>query len=287
MGFFDRTLDDVSNIVHLEHVNVRQPDQRLATLFYVLGLGFTRDPYMMVGVDNMWVNIGRHQIHLPTGDPQRVRGTIGLVVPDLTGLKQRLSEVSDALVETEFNFVDHGSTVEATCPWGNRFRCHGPAPEFGSTSLAIPYVEFPVAIGTATRIRDFYRQILSASADASLKDGLLTASVCVGRDQFLFFRETTEVLTPYDGHHVQLYIADFSGPYRRLAERGCITRDVDPHEWRFTEIVDVGTNEPIFTLEHEVRSLKHPLYARPLVNRNPAQTNRAYVRGNDGFSGTF
>src|SRR6185295_18852810 len=75
---YDRTREDVSNIVHLEHVNVTQPDQRLATLFYVAGLGGTRDPYIMVGPNNMWVNLGRSQMHLPSRDPQRLRGTIGL-----------------------------------------------------------------------------------------------------------------------------------------------------------------------------------------------------------------
>jgi len=87
----DRTREDVSNIVHLEHVNVTQPDQRLATLFYISGFGLTRDPYMFVGVDNMWVNIGRNQMHLPTGAPQRVRGTIGLILPELNELKWRLN----------------------------------------------------------------------------------------------------------------------------------------------------------------------------------------------------
>ena len=67
----DRTHDSTSNIVLLEHVNVTVPDQRVATLFYVSGLGFTRDPYLMVGVENMWINIGRNQMHLPTNRPQR------------------------------------------------------------------------------------------------------------------------------------------------------------------------------------------------------------------------
>ena len=40
-------------------------------------------------------------------------------------------------------------------------------------------------------------------------------------------------------------------------------------------------------VEHEVRSLKHPLYGRPLVNRNPAQTNRPYARGQDSFRGIY
>ncbi len=36
-----------------------------------------------------------------------------------------------------------------------------------------------------------------------------------------------------------------------------------------------------FTIEHEVRSMKHPLYLRPLVNRNPAQTIMQYAPGSD------
>ena len=36
--------EDIGNIVSLEHVNVPIPDQSLATLFYVVGMGFTRDP---------------------------------------------------------------------------------------------------------------------------------------------------------------------------------------------------------------------------------------------------
>ncbi|HVA13847.1 MAG TPA: hypothetical protein VNF99_11395, partial [Stellaceae bacterium] len=55
---FDRAAEDLGNIVKLEHVNVRIPDQRLATLFYVAGLGFTRDPYIMVSTNNMWINMG-------------------------------------------------------------------------------------------------------------------------------------------------------------------------------------------------------------------------------------
>ena len=46
---FDRTAEDPGNIVELGHVNVRVPDQHLATLFYVVGLGLTRDPYLMTG----------------------------------------------------------------------------------------------------------------------------------------------------------------------------------------------------------------------------------------------
>jgi len=284
---FDRTLEDVGNIVHLEHVNVRQPDQQLATIFYVSALGLTRDPYMMVGVDNMWVNIGRSQIHLPTGNPQRIRGTIGLVMPDLHALMKRLRDAALLLSDTQFGFREREEFVEATCPWGNRFRCHAPSPELGETQLGIAYVEFTAPAGTANRIARFYREIINASANVSVRDGSVMARVGAGGHQCLIFRETAGGMPAYDGHHVQIYIADFSGPYRRLLERNLITRDVDPHEWRFQNIVDLDSNEAVFTIEHEVRSLKHPLYARPLVNRNPEQNNPNYIRGNDGFSGSF
>ena len=38
---YDRAAEDLGNAIHLEHVNVCIPDQRLATLFYVAGLGLT------------------------------------------------------------------------------------------------------------------------------------------------------------------------------------------------------------------------------------------------------
>ena len=79
---FDRRRQDTGNILFLEHVNVKVPDQTVATTFYVQGLGFTRDPYLMVSTENMWINIGQQQFHLPTGAPQVLRGWVGLVVPD-------------------------------------------------------------------------------------------------------------------------------------------------------------------------------------------------------------
>ena len=42
---FNRSEGDLGNIVALEHVNLAIPDQSLATIFYGMGMGFTRDPY--------------------------------------------------------------------------------------------------------------------------------------------------------------------------------------------------------------------------------------------------
>jgi hypothetical protein len=282
---YDRRTEDVGNIVLLEHVNVTQPDQRPTTLFYIVALGGTRDPYMMVGLDNMWINYGRTQLHMPSRDPQPqvLRGTLGFVVPDLALLKARLERVAPRLAGTKFAWRDCGTHVEATCPWGNRVRCHAPAPAFGDTELALAYVEFDVPEGSAPGIARFYTEVMGAPATAA--DG--SARVPVGRGQALVFTETAAQLPPYDGHHIQIYLADFSGPYRKLVERGLITLETDAHEWRFRTIVDPASGAALFEVEHEVRSLKHPLYARPLVNRNPAQTNTRYARGQDAFRGIY
>lgn len=280
---FDRATEDVGNLVLLEHVNVTQPDQRLATLFYVVALGGTRDPFIMVGVENMWVNFGRTQLHLPTNRPQILRGTLGFVVPDLRALKARFERVAPLLKDTKFSFKDLDSHIEATCPWGNRLRCHAPAPEFGATQLALAYVEFDVPPGTAEGIARFYRDVIKAPANTDRG----RARVSVGGAQELRFSETRAPLPAYDGHHVAVYTADFSGPYRWLRERELITMETGAHEWRFQKIVDPESAAPLFEIEHEVRSLRHPLYARPLVNRNPAITNTAYAPGQESFRGTY
>lgn len=284
---YDRAREDVGNIVHLEHVNITQPDQNLATLFYVAGLGGTRDPYLMVGLDNMWVNFGRTQMHLPSREPQRLRGTLGLVVPDLALLGKRLDRVAPGLRGTEYGFENREDHVAVTCPWGNRFRCHAPAAQFGATTLALAYIEFDVLQGSAEGIARFYQRIMGAPSVVAERNGARAAAVSVGRDQRLWFRETAQSLPAYDGHHIQVYLVDFSAPYERLKERGLVTRETDAHEWRFQDIVDPDSGAALFRIEHEVRSMKHPLFGRPLVNRNPAQSNSNYSRGQDRFRGIY
>ena len=283
---YDRTRQDLGNIVLLEHVNVCIPDQRLATIFYLSGLGLTRDPYLMAGVENMWVNAGRSQFHLPSRGTQVLRGHVGIVMPDLAALKRRLQKVAPLLAETRFAWEERDGVVEAMCPWGNRFRCHAPAPEFGGAELAIAYVEFGVPPGSAAGITRFYQQILQAQAE--FKGGAEPmAVISTSATQRLRFRETARPLPEYDGHHVQIYVTDFSGPHRRLLERGLITEESDEYQYRFRDLVDPADGRKLFTIEHEVRSLTHPLYARPLVNRNPEQSNRNYVSGHDAFRGTY
>ena len=161
---YDRRNQDVGNIVALEHVNVRIPDQVLATAFYISGLGMTRDPYVMVGIENMWINMGQQQFHLPTGAPQVVPGHVGVVVPDLDALAARLEAVRPALAGTKFDCSVEDKYIRVTCPWGNRFQCYAPGAQWGDITLGVVYVEFPVPPGHAAGVKRFYEIVMGASA---------------------------------------------------------------------------------------------------------------------------
>jgi catechol-2,3-dioxygenase len=278
---FDRAAEDLGNSIHLEHVNVTVPDQHLATLFYVAGLGLTRDPYLLVSDTNMWINVGRSQFHLPSSDAQVVRGHTGLVISGRAALLNRLASVAKKLEATKFTFGEHNDYVEATCPWGNRVRCYEPdAERFGRITLGIPYVEFDVPVGSAKGICAFYPEIMGMPTELRNGDGTV-ARVQVGKNQHLQFRETDRPQPEYDGHHVQIYVTNFSGPHKKLLKRDLVYSEDNPYQYRFRDIVDLDSGKHLFTIEHEVRSATHPMYLRPLINRNPMQTNRNYAHGHD------
>ena len=284
---YDRAAEDLGNIVGIGHVNVCITDQHHGTDFYVTGLGYTRDPFLNTGSGNMWINVGMSQFHLPMGTPDRLRGVIGLVSPDRAALLDRLAKVrnSKKLDGTKFDFRESNDCVETVCPWGNRIHVHTPDPErFGRLMLGMPYIRFDVRPGTADRIARFYREIFRASAEVHKNGAGPEARVQVGEKHYFYFRETEAPEQPYDKHHVQIYIADFSGPYRRLLDLGLITMESNQHEYRFKDIIDLDSREVLFTVEHETRSQTNPMYGRPLINRNPAATNMDYKPGHDSMS---
>ena len=266
---FNRATQDIGNIVEFGHVNLRVPDQQQAIIFYVMGLGLTRDPYLRTGIDNAWINVGSCQFHLPTGPAQVLRGVTGLVMPSLDGLMARLAVVQSLLNGTKFAFNRTGDVVDVTCPWGSRVRVHAPdATRFGAMTLGMPYVEVDATPGTSGGIARFYADMLGAVTRTGEDAAGRFAHITAGPAQSLIYRETTRELPPYDGHHVQIAVADFSGVHQRLLARGLITEESNASQYRFQDITDLDTGEVLATLEHEVRSMRHPLFARVLVNRS-------------------
>ena len=276
---FNRAEEDFGNVLNMEHINLTVPDQQLAALFYVTGLGFTRDPYIDFGTFNMWINVGEQQFHLPKREAQLFRGHIGVVVPALEGLKRRLDFIEKPMQGTAFERDEREDHIALRCPWGNDIRAYGPG--FGM-SLGIPFAVLDVASGTASGIARFYTEVLDTPARV-VENGAAAAEVSMGASQRLIFRETDAEIPAYDGHHLAIYIGNFSRPHAALAERGLITEESDQHQYRFQAIVDPDSGKVLTEIEHEVRSLKHPMFKRALVNRNPAQSFMNYRQGRDVF----
>ena len=284
MAAYDRTTQDVGNMLSFDHLNLTIADQQTAMLFYIVGLGLTRDPYMTVGLENMWINIGRQQFHLPTrSESQVVRGHIGLVVPDLGALEERLKAVAPRLAGTTFAYSVEDGFVDVTCPWGNRFRCRAPGDQFGGTRLGMQYIDFNVPVGAAAGIAHFYQALLGVPAVVDSADGRPAAVVRAGRGQSLVFRESPEEPLAHDGYHIAVYLADFSEPHAALDSRGLITEESNDCQYRFTRIIDLENGNLLYELEHEVRSMHHSMFQRPLVNREPSLTNQTYSRGSDAL----
>ncbi len=289
MVSLDRSSQDVGNIVEFGHLNLQVPDQQQALIFYVMGLGLTRDPYLNVGVDNMWINLGTSQFHLPTGPAQVWRGHVGVVMPDLEALCARLERIRPRLIGTCFDFESlDATTVAVVCPWGNRLRIHAPdVGRFGPILLGLPYVEIDIPEGTAGPLARFYREILGHPAHAvdpgsvDLGSVVSVVHVPMGLGTSLVLRETAQPVPVYDGHHLQITLADFSGAHRRLAARGLISEESNLSQYRFKDLIDVDRGIVLLTLEHEVRSMRHPLYARALINRHPDLTHHHYATGHE------
>lgn len=152
--------------------------------------------------------------------------------------------------------------------------------------VGIQYVEFSCPIGTAEKIALFYDSVFDATT-AVVEDPNSTTGNCKvaviafgnvtesgQADQSLLFRETTETIPPYDGHHVAMYVGQ-SGEDFEQAFKNCVLAGVvwvnprfsdkadtlekakELNQFRFKDIVDMDTGKRVFELEHEIRSVKH------------------------------
>lgn len=260
---------EIGSVVFFEHVNLRVPDHRLATLYFIEGLGLTRDPHRMVGVRNMWVNVGMQQFHLPIGEPSPLPGEVGLVVPDLEAVLGQLERIGRELKDTRFGVERAPGALLTTTPWGHQIRVHQQAPGFGRLPQALACVEFRVAPGTARGIGAFYREVLQCPVEDESLDGDPAVRVTVGPRQTFRFRERAGAGVVRSANHVAVYLTRYRAIYADLQARGCIMEADANEQFRFARIVDPASGVLLFEFEHEMRSLHHPDYRRPLVNRIP------------------
>jgi hypothetical protein len=196
----------------------------------------------------------------------------------------RLERVRKELAGTAFSFAEQDGVVAVTCPWGNRVHCHAPeASRFGAVRLGLAYVDLEVPRGRAEAIARFYDGVVGARTSVvEAQEGKLARVTC-GPGQALVFREKREPAPPCPEHHIQIYLANFSGPYGRLHDMGVPVRDTSQHQYSFAELRDVRSGELLFSLDHETRSMTHPMFGRALINRNAMQGLGGYRAGQDSF----
>jgi len=293
---------DTGNIVFFEHVNFEITDLGAAIYFYVEALGGTRDPYERTGPLITWVNFGQQQFHLLTKENNTsgevIQGHIGLIVPSLDATLKSLQAaqkkygnyhnfaykftLSDTVAHVPSHFLSSASRyIEVKGPWGNTFKIYENSDKIKYRGgLGIPYVEFLCRKGAAIKIGEFYKRFVGAPYTHGEEGGAVFSKVVVGPKQLLIFRETDEKVEPTT-YHICIYIADFSGTYEKFSKNNllftkhkfddkCETIEdaLSYSQFRFNQIVDPDNlTDELFIMEHEVRSLCHPFYMRPLVNK--------------------
>lgn len=289
----------------MEHINLEVPDMEVARLFFNEGLGLTMDPDTTGpergGLGVIWYNIGRQQLHICKGpEAQKLPpgAAIGLTLPNVERIAAQLENVQGILGEVDVAHLGAGS-LEVRDPWGNAYVITEPPaddPRPPSLQAGISYVLLPCHPGDAGRIGGFYEEVLGARVERS--EGC--AEVVVGAGCRLVFKEARSlgesseqsVAALHTGWHAAVYIADFSEVYRKCEALGLINNDhpfrdkcygVDDalrnRQFRIRDIVEVATGPGgsglvrsglSYVLDHEIRSLHHPRFLRPLYNRHAA-----------------
>lgn len=267
---------EIGAAVHLEHVNFTIGEQPLATTFFMSGLGLTRDPYKRCDETNMGVNVGLQQFHLPCSETPTPSfpGEIGLVLPDLTAVRDRLTRLHDKghFANTPYALTGEEDCLEVISPFGIALRLHAPDSVAFLQPLGLAYVNVSVPHGSAEPIAAFYRSVLRCPARCREIDGERTAEIVVGPYQYLRYRERE--VADYATHnvHVAIYVTHFNALRDYMIAHGSFMYDALDQTFFFEQLLDADRGEPLFRLQHEIRGLYHPDYMRPLVNRWPLVT---------------
>jgi len=264
---------EVGGIPHLEHVNFETPDHEMATAFFFDGLGLTRDPYKRIDGANIGVNIGLQQFHLPRRGERTppFPGVVALVVPDLAGVRERLAflEKRGRFADTPFSYTEEAGAAEIVAPFGYRLRLHPAGTIPFMRPLGLAYVEVPVPPGRAEPIAAFYRKIMHAVAEVRDIGGETAAVVNMGPYQSVRFIERE--IEDYATHstHIAYYITHYDAARDAIRARSLMTADDGGELFFFDALFEPDSGETVFSINNEVRSLYHPDFMRPLVNRWP------------------
>ena len=271
---------EIGAMVMMDHVNFQTPGHDMATMFFIGGLGLTRDPYRRADMQNMGINVGLQQFHLPRRERTAGEGTppfqglIGLVHPDIEGARLRLDSLKEigALAHTPYRWEEDSKGVLVTSPFGYQLRLHAPGSLDFEKALGIAYVDVHVPPGTASRISAFYEKIVGAPVRFSEQGEEPSAIILAGPHQEMCFIERE--LEDYNTHnmHVSYHVTHYNQLRRELREHDAVMGEGRGEVFFFDKIYDPENGDAVFQMQNEVRSIYHPDFMRPLVNRWPMVT---------------
>jgi len=294
---------DIGNIIHLEHINLNVPDVLLAHRFYIDVLGLTFDSSRDSNVGTTWINAGRTQFHLVAEErAQVIIGTIGVAIPSLENVIQRCMKWTKRRKFTgtrfQYQVIENDITkvtpwrkcalrsqrkIQITGPWGNHFELFE---AHNLTMVGIVFVQFDVSNEVLPFMEEIYTKHFQTHVVQS-EEGL---EITVGGRQRLIFsppkyhgyNRAIHCSIPLHveeyGYHVAIYIGDFSGTFTRMEQDNLIyvsdrfrdkadtiEKAKQHRQFRFKDFRN--ENQTLFELEHEIRSVVHSNFMRPLINR--------------------
>ena len=237
---------DLNGVAWLEHINLVVSSRQISEHFYMDFLGFTKDKS-----PSFHVNLGQQQLHLAeNGDPaQVVTGSIGLAVPSLSTIRERIHHMGALFEGTQYAVLDDNTAdncITMACPDGNILHLYGVdddqtdgsalnspqkmtnlhvdgglyGPRMAVRSQpGIRYVEIACRVGTAGKIAQFYKQMLECDVNDGMEGQCI---VTVGPGVHLVYTEneslTDAAIRAMEGVHICIYANNFKKLYDRLKE---------------------------------------------------------------------
>ena len=270
----NQKLPEIGNILHLEHINFEGADHELATIFFMNGLGFTRDPYRRTDETNLGVNVGMQQFHLPRrGNPTPpFYGEVGLVVPDLAVIKSRLDRLAEMgkFDATPYDLLMlDDATMRVMSPFGISLRLYPAGSLAFLKPMGLAYVDIPIKPGKAIQLQKFYRDFLKTPSILCELENEKSLVVTFGPHQYVRFREREIEDYKLYSFHIAYYVTNYNFYRDRVIEQGSLQGKGLGELFFFEELFDPKTGELILCFQQEVRSIYHPDFMRPLINRWP------------------
>ena len=135
--------------------------------------------------------------------------------------------------------------------------------------LGIPYIEFLIPPGMAKGIVNFYQTVMDTPARVRKEQDVTIAEVVMGPYQHIRFIE--KELESYElfSFHIAIFVSHYDTIKQNLIDLGVDEHGDRTHICFWNSIIEPDTGEHLLNLQHEMRSVQHPDFMHPYINRWP------------------